>query len=77
MKYIRHDKILYAICEDDIQNEAKYTLGRELTEEELEVAVDGLEWGIGTSISTIYNTIFYEMIPESHKQYEDKDNNDG
>ncbi|GHT37967.1 hypothetical protein FACS189427_11670 [Planctomycetales bacterium] len=69
--YYREDKdILYAITENDIQSEAEHTLGRRLTEDELSGAVDGLKWGIGESISIIYNTIFHEMIPARRKQWD-------
>jgi hypothetical protein len=65
MYYCKEDDIVYAICERDIQNEAEYALGRKLTEDELEIALKGLNYGIGTSIGIIYHTIFTEMIPES------------
>lgn len=52
------DKILYSICEEDIQNEAQYHLGRALTENELEIVADMLSNGIGETISPIYHEIF-------------------
>ena len=65
MHYCKEDNIVYAICEADIQHEAECALGRKLTEDELTIAVNGLNYGIGTSIGIIYHTIFTEMIPES------------
>jgi hypothetical protein len=67
MRYIKGDNIVYAISESDIQHEAEYTLGRKLTEDEMLIAIDGLEWGVGESIGIIYDTIFTEMLPELMK----------
>lgn len=52
------DKILYSICEEDVQNEAQCYLGRKLTGDELKIVVDMLSDGIGETISPIYNEIF-------------------
>jgi len=67
MYYHKANDIVYAICESDIQDESESILGRKLTEEEMLIAVDALEDGIGESISIIYNTIFTEIIPERMK----------
>ena len=58
------DKVVYTIHESDVQHEAKYILVRELTEEEMMIAVDALSDGIGESIGIIYHTILTEIIPE-------------
>ncbi|MDR3234199.1 MAG: hypothetical protein LBT46_11150 [Planctomycetaceae bacterium] len=63
MYYHKSKDIVYAITESDIQSEAEYGLGRQLTDEELHIAVKGLEWGIGESLRIVYRTIFTEMIP--------------
>ena len=64
MYHSETDNIVYSIHESDIQHEAKYILGRELTEEEMITAVDALSDGIGESIGIIYHTILTEIIPE-------------
>jgi hypothetical protein len=56
------EKIVWSLTEFDVQAEALQTLGRILTDEELDIATKAFEWGIGESIRIIYNTIFTEMI---------------
>ena len=57
-----NDDIVFSITVEDLQNEAMERLDRKLSDEEIEIAKDGLEWGLLTGIDTIYNTIFTEMI---------------
>jgi hypothetical protein len=40
------------------------TIGRYLTEEELDIAKDGLECGLTFDIETVYNTILLEMLKD-------------
>jgi hypothetical protein len=56
------DNIVFVITKEDLQFEAKKKIGRELTDEEIDIARTGLEWGLLTDIGTVYNTIFSEMI---------------
>jgi hypothetical protein len=56
------DRILFCITEEELQFEAKQILGRRLNEEEIIIAQKGLDYGIMTSIDTVYRTIFKEMI---------------
>ena len=53
---------VFSISVEDLQYEALEKLGRELSEDEIDIAKKGLEWGILTGIDSIYNTIFTEMI---------------
>lgn len=53
---------VYAIAVENVQYAAMEMVGRELTEEEMNVARKGLDSGIGTSLDIIYRTIFAEMI---------------
>ncbi len=62
METINKDELLFYINKETIQDEAMQTIGRYLTEEELDIAKDGLEWGLMTDIDTVYNTILHEMI---------------
>lgn len=62
MKAKQTSKLVFAIRVEDIQHEALTYLGRELSEEEILIAKDGLEWGLLTGIDVIYSTIFNEMI---------------
>lgn len=62
MKNKNNNEILFLISKETVQHEALNTIGRKLTDDELEIAKKGLEWGLTTDIQTVYNTIFHEMI---------------
>ncbi len=62
MKNYTNNKILFSITEEDMQIEAKEKIGRELTDDEIQIAKNGLEWGILTGIDIVYRTILLEMI---------------
>ena len=62
MGTIDKEEILFYITKETIQYEAMRKIGRYLTDEELDVAKKGLEWGLMTDIDTVYNTILFEMI---------------
>ncbi|MDR2910827.1 MAG: hypothetical protein LBV47_05635 [Bacteroidales bacterium] len=58
--------IIFSITKEDLQNEAMQRIGRNLTDDEINVAKKGIEWGIANSALDItYNTIFTEMINEN------------
>ena len=58
-----NDNIIFQITIDDLQNEAIERLGRKLSDEEVDIAKGGLDWGLHTcNLDIIYNTIFTEMI---------------
>ena len=42
--------------------------GRKLFDEEIDIAKKGLDWGISTSIDTVYHTIFTEMIKNEYNK---------
>ncbi|MGB4205829.1 MAG: hypothetical protein WBJ84_09465 [Bacteroidales bacterium] len=62
MKEIQRNEIIFEITKEDLQLEAQEKIGRELTDDEIQVAKKGLENGLLTGIGTIYQTIFNEMI---------------
>jgi hypothetical protein len=62
MKMIENN-IIFQITTEDLQNEAMERVGRKLTENEIEIAKNGIEWGLSdTALNITYNTIFTEMI---------------
>jgi len=65
METINKDDILFYISKETLQYEAMEKIGRSLTEEELDVARKGLEWGLMTDIDTVYNAILFEMIKKN------------
>lgn len=62
MKTIDKEELLFYIDKETMQDEAMRTIGRSLTEEELDIAKDGLEWGLTFDIETVYKTILLEML---------------
>jgi hypothetical protein len=66
MNNFTKNEIVFAITVEDLQNEANKKIGRELTDDEINVAQKGLEFGLLTDIDTVYNTIFGEMIENEH-----------
>ncbi len=62
MELIDKDEILFYISKETMQYEALEKIGRYLTEEELDIAKEGLEWGLMTDIDSVYNTIIFEML---------------
>lgn len=65
MELIDKDEILFYISKETMQYEALDKIGRYLTEDELEIAKEGLEWDIMTDIDSVYNTIIFEMIQKT------------
>ena len=68
MQYSEEKDIVYAICKKDIQSEAEYFLGRELTEYEMQSAVKMLEYGVGESLMGIMSTIMGEIRQQNLAQ---------
>ena len=66
METIEKDNILFYISRETLQYEAMEKIGRDLTEEELDIAKKGLEWGLMFDIETVYNTILFEMIQKNN-----------
>jgi len=62
MELVDKDEILFYISKEAIQYEALEKIGRYLTDEELDVAKEGLEWGLMTDIDSVYNTILFGML---------------
>ncbi len=56
------NNILFAITVDDVQEYVMSKIGRNLSEEELNIAKEGLENCLLFDIDTVYNTIVTEMI---------------
>jgi hypothetical protein len=57
------NNIIFQITVEDLQNEAIERMGRTLTDDEIEITKEGIEWGLGdVSLLSTYNTIFAEMI---------------
>ena len=62
MESLQLNEIVFAITKEDLQYEAMEKIGRTLSEDEIEIAKNGIEEGLLFDIDTVYNTIFTEMI---------------
>lgn len=62
MEIAQSNEILFSITVEDLQTEALEKIGRELNEEEIEIAKKGLANALLFDIDTVYKTIFEEMI---------------
>lgn len=62
METTEKDKLVFSITLEELQSKALEKIGRTLTDEEIQVARKGLEFGLYTDINTVYTTIFSEMI---------------
>lgn len=55
-------EIVYSIDTDDIQNEAKIVLGRDLNQEELDKTIKLVQYGMGENMIVMYQYIFDEIL---------------
>jgi hypothetical protein len=62
METSEKDKLVFYITLGELQSEALEKIGRTLTDDGIQVAEKGLEFGLRTDIDTVYATIFREMI---------------
>jgi hypothetical protein len=61
------ENIIFQITEQDLQNEALERIGRQLTDDEIKIAKEYIEWGIAdATLNITYHTIFTEMIENEH-----------
>lgn len=62
METTEKNKLVFSITLEELQSKALEKIGRTLTDEEIQVARKGLEFGLYTDINSVYTTIFSEMI---------------
>ncbi len=56
------EKIVFSVTAGDIQQESVRLIGRKLTDEELDKAVDGIDWGLSFDIDTVFRTAINEAV---------------
>jgi hypothetical protein len=61
MDTTKKDKLIYAILEEDVQEEALYQIRRYLTDDEMILFKKRLEYAIGENMLLIYPAIFKEI----------------
>ena len=63
MKNFQDDKeAVFTISVGDIQEEAEYLIGRRLTEDEVMLAADGIEWGLCETKHIAFHTAIRQAI---------------
>jgi hypothetical protein len=56
------EKIVFSVTAGDIQQESVRLIGRKLSDEELDKAVDGIDWGLSFGIDTVFRTAINEAV---------------
>ncbi len=51
-----NERTVFSVTVGDIQQESMRLIGRELTDEELDTASDGIDWGLSTGIFIVFKT---------------------
>lgn len=57
-----YEKAVFSITIGDIQQESVRLIGRQLTDEELDTASDGIDWGLSFDIETVFKAAIYEAV---------------
>ena len=56
------NKTIFSIDIQDVQDEAIIALGRTLSEDEMDKAIELLEFGLGENMVIMYRNIFNEIL---------------
>ena len=58
----QNNKIIYSINLEELQYEAVRRIGRELSDDELHIAIKGIEFGLSFDINTVLKTAIEEAV---------------
>ena len=61
------DKIVFVVTVGDIQQESIRLIGRKLTDEELDTATKGIDWGLSFDIDTVFKAAIDEAVDINRK----------
>lgn len=63
----QNSKIVFAITVEELQEEAVNRIGRRLTEDELYIAIKGIDAGLSFDIETVFQTAIEEAVEEASR----------
>lgn len=62
-----YEAAVFTITVADVQLEALRLIGRELTDEELDIVKDCIDWGLLTDIDTVYEAAIDEVVRKNRE----------
>lgn len=61
------EKMAFVVTVGDIQQESVRLIGRNLTDEELETAIKGIDWGLSTGIYIVFKAAIDQAVELNRK----------
>ncbi len=63
---LKDDRIAYKVTVGEIQQESVRLIGRKLNNDELESAIDGIDWGLSTGIFIVFKAAIEQAVELNH-----------
>ncbi len=62
IKHLNDKAVVFSITVRNLHNEALRLIGRELTDEEMYIAIEGVDAGLSFDIETVFKTAIEEAV---------------